>query len=164
MVLVAAALWPAALVVEEDEEEEDDVELELLVVAEELDALVLLLTGDLPEPYEPEIPRLPLKRGAINGANFSALTMPLTRMVLSRSPVRMVAVRSEAASGLAVPAPICLFANQASPARAAMEREMTSQRLLPRGFSGAGLSSSGAGDFPWAEGPGKLLGTEALLM
>jgi len=119
LVLVAAALWLVVLAVEEDEEE-DDVEPELVVGAEELDALVLLLTSDLPEPYEPDVPRLPLNRGAISGANFSALTMPLTRMVLSRSPVPMVAVRSEAASGLAVPAPICLFANQASPARAAM--------------------------------------------
>ena len=120
LVLIAAVLWSAAPVVEEDEDE-DDVELELLVVvAEELGALVLLLTSDLPEPYEPDVPRVPRKRGAINATNFSALTMPLTRMLLSRSPVRIVAVRSEAVSGLAVPAPICLLANQASAATAAM--------------------------------------------
>jgi hypothetical protein len=161
LVLVAAALWSVVPVVEEDELE-DDVELELLVVAEALEVLVpLLLTSDFPEPYEPEVPRLPRKRGAINAANFSALTMPLTRMVFSRSPVRMVAIRSVTASGLA--AAICLLANHARPPTAATVRHTTSQRPFPRGFSGAGRSSSGASGFPWSEGPGKL-GTEALLM
>jgi len=92
LVLAAVVLWPAAAVAEDDDEEDDDAAAELLV--EVAGALPALLTRDLPEPYDPEVTRLPRKRGAISAANFSALTTPLTRMVLSKSPTRIVAVRS----------------------------------------------------------------------
>jgi hypothetical protein len=84
------------------------------------DAELPLVTSDFvpPPPNDPETLRLPRNLGAINAANRSACTTPLTRMVRSRSPVVIVAVRTTTTfSWVAAFAPANSLATHATPAR-----------------------------------------------
>lgn len=121
----------------------------------------LELTSDLPAPYVPEAPRLPRSCGAISAANRSALTIPLTRMVRSRSPVRIAAVRSDEFSALAASSLALDFTNHARPATVPRASAPASQRPRPRGFSGTGRRTSGS---PGRVASGAAFRTEALLM
>jgi hypothetical protein len=161
-VLAVEEFWPEPVAVEPEEDDVDEVELD--VVDDELVADGPPPTDFVPPaPKPPEALRLPRKRGAISAANFSAVTIPLTRIVRSRSPAAMVAVRNTAISGFA--APVCCRTIQAAPATATVARAMTSQRRRRRGFTGSGRRSSGAaGGFPGAAVPGRVPGNEALLM
>jgi hypothetical protein len=158
-VLVVAAVWLEELV----DEDVDEVELVLPVVAVELGALVELETSDLPEPYEPEAPRLPRSRGADSAANLSALTTPLTRMVLSRSPVRIVAVRKEITVVFVFGVPNWRQVNHASPRVTASATTSHPHVLL--GFFGSWRKISGMwGACAGVPDPGMALETGALLM
>jgi hypothetical protein len=79
----------------------------------------VLPTSDFvpPPPNDPDAPRLPRSLGAIKLANRSACTTPLTRMVRSRSPDAIVAVRTTTASWGFVRAPATSRAIHAAPAR-----------------------------------------------
>jgi hypothetical protein len=163
-VLAVDEFWPEPVAVELEEDEEDDVdEVELAVEDAELVGDEPVPTDFVPPaPNPPEALRLPRKRGAISAANFSAVTIPVTLIVRSRSPAAMVAVRNTAISGLA--APVCCRTIQTPPATATITSAMSSQRRRCRGFTGTGRRSSGAaGGFPGAV-PGKILGDGALLI
>jgi len=160
-VLVVEDVWPVPVAVEPEVVDDG---AELAVEDDELVADDPVPTDFVPlGPKPPEALRLPRKRGAISAANFSAVTIPLTRIVRSRSPAAMVAVRSAAVSGFA--APVCCRAIQAAPATATIPSAMRSQRQLCRGSRGAGRRNSGTGGgFTGVEVPGRALGNEALLI
>jgi hypothetical protein len=155
LVLVAGVPW---LVVAEDADDEAVLELAVADVGE----LVLLETSDLPAPYVPDALRLPRNWGAISAANRSAPTIPLRRIVRLRSPVRIVAVRSDAFSALAVSSLILDLASHARPPTAANATTTISHRLTLAGFLGAGCTTSG--DCAAAPDRGAVLRTEARLM
>jgi hypothetical protein len=161
-VLAVEEFWPEPVAVALEEEDDVD-ELELAVEEDELVADEPVPTDFVPPaPNPPEALRLPRKRGAISAANFSAVTIPVTLIVRSRSPAAMVAVRNTAISGFA--APVCCRTIQTPPAAATITSAMSSQRRRCRGFTGTGRRSSGAaGGFPGAV-PGKILGDGALLI
>jgi hypothetical protein len=162
-VLAVEEFWPEPVAVALEEEEDDVDEVELAVEDVELVADEPVPTDFVPPaPKPPEALRLPRKRGAISAANFSAVTMPLTRIVRSRSPAAMVAVRNAAISGFA--APVCCRTIQAAPATAMIASAMRSQRPRRRGFTGSGRNSGAAVGFPGSAVPGRVLGNEALLM
>jgi hypothetical protein len=160
-VLAVEEFWPEPEVVEPEEDDED---VEVDAEDDELMADDPPPTDFVPPPPKPpEALRLPRKRGAISAANFSAVTIPLTRIVRSRSPAAMVAVRNDAVSGFAFPA--CCRAIHAAPPTATIASAMRSQRQRCRGFPGTGRTSSGAeGGFTGAAVPGTVLGSEALLI
>jgi hypothetical protein len=163
-VLAVEEFWPEPVAVELEEEEEDAAdELELAVEVDELVADEPVPTDFVPPaPNPPEALRLPRKRGAISAANFSAVTIPVTLIVRSRSPAAMVAVRNTAISGLA--ALVCCRTIQTPPATATRTSAMSSERRRCRGCTGSGRRSSGAaGGFPGAI-LGKILGDGALLI
>jgi len=160
-VLAVEESWPEPAAAEL-EEADDDVEVD----AEdgELVADDPVPTDFVPPaPKPPEALRLPRKRGAIRAANFSAVTIPVTRIVRSRSPAAMVAVRNTAVSGFAAPA--CCRAIHVAPATATIASTMKSQRQRCCGFPVTGRRSSGAAvGFTGTVVPGRVLGNEALLI
>jgi hypothetical protein len=163
-VLAVEEFWPEPVAVALEEEEGDDVdEVELAVEDDELVADDPVPTDFVPPaPKPPDALRLPRKRGAISAANFSAVTIPLTRIVRSRSPAAIVAVRNTAVSGFAAPA--CCRTIQTPPATAMITSAMSSQRRPRRGFTGSGRRSSGAAVGFSGAFPGKILGDGALLI
>ncbi|PYT20563.1 MAG: hypothetical protein DMG58_33865, partial [Acidobacteria bacterium] len=160
-VLAVEEFWPEPAAAE-PEEDDDDVEVDAEdgeLVAD--DPVPTDLVPPAPKP--PEALRLPRKRGAISAANFSAVTIPLTRIVRSRSPAAMVAVRNIDVSGFAAPA--CCRAIHVAPATATIASRMKSQRLWCCVLLLTRRRSSGAaGGFTGAVVPGRVLGNEALLI
>lgn len=126
LVLALEVSWPEPVDAEPAEEEDDD-DVGLDADDDELVDDAPVPTDFVPAaPYPPEALRLPRKRGAISAANFSAVTIPLTRIVRSRSPAAIVAVRNADVSGLA--AVCCCRTIHATPPTATMARVMSSQR------------------------------------
>jgi hypothetical protein len=154
LVLVGTAFWLVEPVADGVAEDDGAVDVVLL--------LGLLAVEVLVPPAPPEPDRLPRRRGAMSAANRSAVTTPLNRMVRWMSPVVMVAVRSAAVSGFAVPDSL-----RAIHAAAATTMAITTAIHHPRrrGLCGVGRSSAGpTGGGAGTAVPGSVLGTEALLM
>ena len=161
-VLALEVSWPEPVDADPAEEDDDD-DVELDADDDELVDDAPVPTDFVPAaPYPPEALRLPRKRGAINAANFSAVTIPLTRIVRLRSPAAIVAVRNAEVSGLA--AVCCCRAIHARPPAATTASAMSSQRHPCRGLTGSGLRSSGAAGGLAGEVPRSELGIEALLI
>jgi hypothetical protein len=162
-VLAVEEFWPEPVAVKPEDEDDVD-EVELAAVDVELVAEEPVPTDFVPPaPNPPEALRLPRKRGAISAANFSAVTIPVTRIVRSRSPAAMVAVRNAVISGFA--APVCCRTIHAPPATTTIASAIRSQRQRCRGLTGSGRRSSGAVvGFTGAAVRGRVLGVGALLI